>query len=236
MTTSFFEKQIQDVYRVDHNLPVDKMQILKAEGNIDRGLLVTLLEDGSYEVAYWYNKPEIYPIEIEIDGESVKKDAKKVVFKFHPELKKLVKEGGGNGGGGNGGGNGGGSFGGGTVAVSSDSGFFTPTYGGGGKRKKRRKKTGIDKLTDFVTNNSPERKSIEKSEIVDFVAWVEKEYKNRATVFPSGETINPQIPRVDYKKRWGSSQYDSLAAGGSKDKEAQEVQELDEETEDIPFK
>ena len=227
MTTSFFEKQIQDVYRVDHNLPVDKMQILKAEGGIDRGLLVTLLEDGSYEVAYWYNKPEIYPIEIEIDGESVKKDAKKVIFKFHPELEKLVKEGGGNGGGGNGGGGAAssGSFGngGGTVFTSTNSGIFSPTYGGGGKKKKKKKKSAVEKLGDFVTDNSPEKKMV-------------KEYKNRETVFPSGETINPQIPRVDYKKRWGSSQYDSLAAGGSKDKEAQEVQELDEETENIPFK
>jgi hypothetical protein len=229
MTTNFIKKQIQEVYRVDHHLPVDKMQILKAEGEIDRGLLVKLLEDGSYEVAYWYNKPEIYPIEIEIDGKSMKKDAKKIVFKFHPELEKLIKEGGGNGGGGFG-------DGGGTVAVSSDSGFFTPTYGSRGKRKKRTKKTGIDKLADFVTNNSPERKSMEKSEVVDFIAWVEKEYKNRATVFSSGETINPQIPRIDYKKRWGSNEYDSLAAGGSKDKEAQEVPALDEETEEVPFK
>ena len=160
------------------------------------------------------------------------RDKKAVDFQWHDEYEKSLSKEGGDGGGGNGSG----SFGGGTVAVSSDSGFFTPTYGGGGKRKKRRKKTGIDKLSDFVTNNSPERKSIEKSDILDFVAWVEKEYKNRETVFPSGETINPQIPRVDYKKRWGSNEYDSLAAGGSKDKESQDVPELDEETEDIPFK
>ena len=160
------------------------------------------------------------------------RDKKAVDFQWHDEYEKSLSKEGGDGGGGNGSG----YFGGGTVAVSSDSGFFTPTYGGGGKRKKRRKKTGIDKLSDFVTNNSPERKSIEKSDILDFVSWVEKEYKNRETVFPSGETINPQIPRVDYKKRWGSNEYDSLAAGGSKDKESQDVPELDEETEDIPFK
>ena len=235
MTTNQIKKEVQEV---DHKLPVNKMQILKAEGEIDRGLLVKLLEDGSYEVAYWYNKPEIYPIEIEIDGESMKKDAKKVVFKFHPELEKLVKEGGGNGGGGGDGG--GGSFGGGTVAVSSDSGFFTPTYGGGGKRKKRRKRTGIDKLSDFMTNNSPERKSVKKSEITDFIDWVKKEYKQQDTVFPSGETINHQPARVEYKKgmkkTWGYHENDSLAAGGSKDKEAQKVPELEEDTEDIPFK
>jgi hypothetical protein len=156
-------------------------------------------------------------------------DKKAVDFQWHDEYEKTLSKEGGDGGGG---------FGdaGGTVAVSSNSGFFTPTYGSRGKRKKRTKKTGIDKLADFVTNNSPERKSMEKSEIVDFITWVEKEYKNRATVFSSGDSINPQIPRIDYKKRWGSNEYDSLAAGGSKDKEAQEVPALDEETEEVPFK
>jgi len=58
----------------------------------DRGLFVKLLDDGGYEVAYWYNTlDEVYPIEILVDGESVKKDAKKVTFKFHPELEKLLK-------------------------------------------------------------------------------------------------------------------------------------------------
>jgi hypothetical protein len=120
------------------------------------------------------------------------------------------------------------------VAVSSNSGFFTPTHGGNG-RKKRRKRTGVDKLADFVTDNSPERKMVKKSEIKDFINWVTKEYKQQATIFPSGDTINPQPARVDYKKRWGSNEYDALAAGGSKDKEAQKVPVLDEETEDEPF-
>ena len=76
---------------VDHDLllPVDDLQVLKADDDEnDRGLLVKLLEDGSYEVAYWYDDLSVYPIEIVIDGESVKKDAKKVTFKFHPELNK----------------------------------------------------------------------------------------------------------------------------------------------------
>ena len=44
MTTNQIKKEVQEV---DHKLPVNKMQILKAEGEIDRGLLVKLLEDGS---------------------------------------------------------------------------------------------------------------------------------------------------------------------------------------------
>jgi len=139
-------------------------------------------------------------------------------------MKKIKKEGGD-----------GGAFGGGTVAVSSNAGFFTPTYGGNG-RKKRRKRTGVDKLADFVTDNSPERKMVKKSGVKELINWVKKEYKQQATVFPSGDIINPQIARVDYKKRWGSNENDALAAGGSKDKEAQKVPELEEDTEDIPFK
>lgn len=72
-------------------LPVDDLQVLKADDDEnDRGLLVKLLEDGSYEVAYWYDDLDVYPIEIVVDGESVKKDAKKVTFKFHPELDKAL--------------------------------------------------------------------------------------------------------------------------------------------------
>jgi hypothetical protein len=150
------------------------------------------------------------------------RDKKAVDFQWHDEYEKSLSKEGGNGGGGAASS---GSFGGGagTVFTSTNSGIFSPTYGGGGRKKKKKKKSAVEKLGDFVTDNSPERKMV-------------KEYKNRETVFPSGETINPQIPRVDYKKRWGSNEYDSLAAGGSKDKESQDVPELDEETEDIPFK
>ena len=70
-------------------LPVDDLQVIKADDDEnDRGLLVKLLEDGSYEVAYWYDDVEVYPVEVVVDGESVKKDARKVEFKFHPELSK----------------------------------------------------------------------------------------------------------------------------------------------------
>ncbi len=73
---------------IDLTLPRGKEQVLKAEDkDYDRGLLVELLDDGGYDVAYWYGKQKPYPIEVLIDGKSMKKDAKKVTLKFHPELK-----------------------------------------------------------------------------------------------------------------------------------------------------
>jgi hypothetical protein len=194
---------------VDHDLllPVDDLQVLKADDDEnDRGLLVKLLEDGSYEVAYWYDDLDVYPIEIVVDGESVKKDAKKVTFKFHPELdKSLTKEGGGDGGGGAATS---GSFGdgGGTVFTSTNSGIFTPTHGGNGRRKpKKRKRTGINRLADFVTNNSPERKMVKGTNPVTSLSTWAIEQLNKAktpkgfTQQTSGETINNQPPRIEWQ-------------------------------------
>lgn len=100
-----------------------------------------------------------------------------------------------------------GSFGdgGGTVFTSSDAGIFTPTHTDRSKRPKKRKSTGISRLGDFITDNSPERK-MQKSNnfLVDLVKWVtlelRKEDKKRFTRQTSGETINEQIPRIDWKK------------------------------------
>ena len=195
--------EAQDVYRVDLNLPIGKEKILKAEGDYDRGLLVKLLKDGGYEVAYWLEKPEPYPIEILIDGKSVSKNAKKISFRFHPELKKALpfyKENGG-GGGGNGGGGGAatsGSFGngGGTVFTSTNSGIFSPTYGGGGRRKKKRKKNaGVQRLSEWIRDHSPERKMV-KSFVLDFNKWVSKKVHQQT----SGEDINPQTKEIEGKR------------------------------------
>ena len=69
------------------DLPREKTVVLKAEDkDYHRGLLVRLLGDGGYRVAYWYNKPDKpAPVEILIDGKSIQKDAKIVELKFHPE-------------------------------------------------------------------------------------------------------------------------------------------------------
>ena len=106
----------------------------------------------------------------------------------------------------------GGGFGdgGGTAFTSTDSGIFTPTHSDRGTRKKNdaKKRTGIDRLADFVTDNSPERK-MEKSQndtqtIVDLLNWVRLELrKEDAKGFRqqnSGTGMNDQIPQIDWDK------------------------------------
>lgn len=239
------QKQIDS----DLELPRGETRVLQAEDkDYNRGLLVKLLEDGGYDVVYWYDKLKAYPIEVLVDGESVKKDAKKVTFKFHPELKKTLDISKENGGGGNGGGGGAatsGSFGsgGGTVFTSTNSGIFSPTYGGGGtkRRKKRRKKTGIDKLADFVSNNSPERKMIK-----DLYSFVVKALEKDEKKFEEGKkfrqqtssmAMNDNVARVDYMKTWmGGYQADALERGGAKDQGNYVSDEIEEETEEREFK
>ena len=48
----------------------------------------------------------------------------------------------------------------GTVFTSTNAGIFNPTFGG----KKKKKKTGIERLNDFVTDNSPLKLNVEKQE------------------------------------------------------------------------
>ena len=72
---------------IDLVLPRGEQKVLKAEDkDYDRGLLVKLLKNGGYEMAYWAGKHEPYPVEVLVDGKSIKKDAKKVTMKFHPEM------------------------------------------------------------------------------------------------------------------------------------------------------
>ncbi len=68
-------------------LPRGEQKVLKAEDkDYDRGLLVKLLDNGGYDMAYWYDKPDKpYPVEVLVDGKSIKKDAKVVEMKFHPK-------------------------------------------------------------------------------------------------------------------------------------------------------
>jgi len=74
-------------------LPIGKEMVLQAEEDTyNRGLLVTNNKDKSYDVAYWAGKFEPYPIEVEIDGKSVSKDAKKIKLLFHPEMDENITE------------------------------------------------------------------------------------------------------------------------------------------------
>jgi hypothetical protein len=71
----------------DLTLPRGKIKVLQAEDkDYKRGLLVRLLKNGGYDMAYWFNKPDkAYPVEVLVDGKSIKKDAKVVEMKFHPK-------------------------------------------------------------------------------------------------------------------------------------------------------
>ena len=75
-------------------LPRGKKVVLQAEEeDYDRGLIVELTKEGGYKIYYWYGDDiKIYPAEVEVDGESIKPDAREVYIKFHPELKKEEKE------------------------------------------------------------------------------------------------------------------------------------------------
>ena len=84
-------KVTEEVTSGDRNIALDlprgEMKVLKAEEkDYDRGLLVKLLDDGGYEMAYWYEKHVPFPVEVIVDGKSIKKDATIVEMKFHPEL------------------------------------------------------------------------------------------------------------------------------------------------------
>ena len=73
-------------------LPRGKEVILQAEEkDYKRGLLVELTNKGGYRIKYWYGDDvKVYPAEVEVDGESIKKDAKVVDILFRPELKEGV--------------------------------------------------------------------------------------------------------------------------------------------------
>lgn len=74
------------------------------------------------------------------------------------------------------GGGDGGSFGGGagTVFSSENAGIFTPTHSERGRKPKRKKVTGLDRLNDFITERSPERK-MQKSIGEQLIEWVRQD-------------------------------------------------------------
>ena len=81
------EKDNNRVPEAELILPRGKKVILQAEDtDYKRGLIVELLDNGGYEMAYWYDKPDKpYPVEILVDGQSIKEDGKIVEMKFHPQ-------------------------------------------------------------------------------------------------------------------------------------------------------
>jgi hypothetical protein len=89
--TALSKKKLQEdiIDKTDFVLPRGKKMILQAEDeDYNRGLIVELTNEGGYKMYYWYgDDAEIYPVEVEVDGESIKPDAREVYMKFHPELK-----------------------------------------------------------------------------------------------------------------------------------------------------
>ena len=79
-------------------LPRGQKVILQAEDqNYDRGLVVELLEDGGYNVEYWFDEPtNIEPAEIEVDGETITDSGNLVYIGYHPELEKFAAPASGN--------------------------------------------------------------------------------------------------------------------------------------------
>ena len=82
------KEQVLEV--TDFVLPRGKKIILQAEDkDYVRGLIVELSEEGGYKINYWYGEDaNVYPVEVEVDGESIKPDAREVYIKFHPELER----------------------------------------------------------------------------------------------------------------------------------------------------
>ena len=91
VTFRLLKEQISD--DTDLVLKRGKVYILQAEEqDYRRGLVVRLLDDGGYDVKYWYGKPtNVYPVEVFIDGKSVTKSGKVIKLGFHPELKESNK-------------------------------------------------------------------------------------------------------------------------------------------------
>ncbi len=79
-------------------LPRGQKVVLQAEDeDYDRGLVIELLEDGGYNVEYWFDEPtNIEPAEIEVDGETITDSGNLVYIGYHPELEKFAAPASGN--------------------------------------------------------------------------------------------------------------------------------------------
>ena len=170
---------------------------------------------------YYDGDPEFFRT-YENESDNLSKAQKRQVLEMmsHPRMtqdntKPLEKE--------DGGGGFGGDAGAGTVFTSTDSGVFTPTHGGSSakrrtkvqeKKEKHKKKSGIERLGSWLTDYSPERKSLSKGSPSEFAVHllqdVAKEYKMKDpklrnkvdTKLPENETVTNYRPKIlDWKKK-----------------------------------
>ena len=81
-------EKLNEEIQSDLVLPKGKRVVLQADNpKVNRGLVVTWLEDGGYNVEYWYKDPsKIYPADVVIDGKPITTDGKVVYLGYHPEL------------------------------------------------------------------------------------------------------------------------------------------------------
>ena len=73
-------------------LPRGEKVVLQAEDqNYDRGLVVELMDNGGYNVQYWYDSPDnIEPVEVQVDGQKITDAGSLVYLGYHPELDKFA--------------------------------------------------------------------------------------------------------------------------------------------------
>jgi hypothetical protein len=73
-------------------LPRGEKVVLQAEDqNYDRGLVVELMEDGGYNVEYWYDSPDnIEPVEVQVDGEKITDAGSLIYLGYHPEFQEFA--------------------------------------------------------------------------------------------------------------------------------------------------
>ena len=85
--TQYNEEEDKE-FETDLKLPNGKKMVLQADDpKYVRGIVVRSNKDGSYDSYYWIDHPDnVMAIEIKLDDESVKKDAKMIHWAYHPEL------------------------------------------------------------------------------------------------------------------------------------------------------
>ena len=101
-----------------------------------------------------------------------------------------------------GGGDGGGALaGGGTVFTSTNSGIFNPTYGGNGRKKK--KKSGIERLAQFINNNSPQKKMEKQLGPLSGGSEFDALHRsgNKDTLEPDEEKNEPEVVMIEENKK-----------------------------------
>ena len=110
---------------------------------------------------------------------------------------------------GDGGGEGGGfGEGGGTVFTSTNSGIFNPTHGGSNV-KPRKKKTGIERLGQFITENSPEKKMVKDNPLTkmlyEVILELRKDDEKRQTP-PNSKPTQDDPPQVVERESNGATE------------------------------